>query len=150
MAIKARLEKIEKTMKQGGGFAYKNVNDLISFFQTGDMERIPDGVSIHELKAAARSIRPDDVEKLSGLVMLREALGADCPGDVLNYIARREHGEKILRHFISMAEPVMDGAADRQPKKPGLGDRLLERLGLAEIMVFRIVYAEKRSEEVRP
>jgi hypothetical protein len=49
-----------------------------------------------------------------------------------------------------MDEPMMDGAADYQPKKPGLGDRLLERLGLVEVMVFHIVYAEKRAEEVGP
>ena len=135
-------------MKQGGGFAHENVNGLVSFFQTGDIERIPEGVSIHELKAAARSIRPGDVDKLPGLIMLREALGADCPGDVLDYIATREPGKKILREFIYEDNRRMDRATDYQPKKRGLGDRLLKRLGLAEIFEINIVYAAPRPKEV--
>jgi hypothetical protein len=132
MSYRARVKRLERSIRSLGQVDPDNVAGALSFLWTGEEARIPAALNLAELQAAARMIRADKAAEALGLAKIGAALGEALGGDPLGHIAalRPAEAEKNFRVF-------WPDYPQRGSGKPTAGDELLARLGLCRLFCIR-------------
>lgn len=129
MNTRARLARLERTIKKPNAINPERIAAVLAYLRTGQAEQLPAGVTFEELQAAARKLGPAAAGKCAGVAELREALAETLKGrDVLAYI---EAGRPVAVKSFH----VKDG--EQAPTWPAAA--FLRRLGFTIIRIDSII-----------